>query len=58
MELLLGGTGSRKTIALRDKISFFCGVMNVLCCALLLGFNPTWSVPFLPPLVALLSYPP
>ncbi|GAA5925369.1 glycerophosphocholine acyltransferase [Sporobolomyces koalae] len=31
-----------KTVRLRDKISFFCGVMNVLISALLLGFRPTW----------------
>ncbi|KAM0754855.1 hypothetical protein T439DRAFT_321909 [Meredithblackwellia eburnea MCA 4105] len=31
-----------KTVRLRDKISFFCGVMNVLFSALLLGFAPTW----------------
>ncbi|CEQ39624.1 SPOSA6832_01159, partial [Sporobolomyces salmonicolor] len=33
---------SRKTVRLRDKISFLCGVMNVLISALLLGFEPTW----------------
>ncbi|GAA5880397.1 hypothetical protein JCM16303_003927 [Sporobolomyces ruberrimus] len=31
-----------KTVRLRDKISFLCGVMNVLVSALLLGFRPTW----------------
>ncbi|GAA6064173.1 hypothetical protein JCM10212_003054 [Sporobolomyces blumeae] len=31
-----------KTVRLRDKISFLCGVMNVLFSALLLGFAPTW----------------
>ncbi|ORY81805.1 hypothetical protein BCR35DRAFT_303964 [Leucosporidium creatinivorum] len=31
-----------KTVRLRDKISFFFGVMNVLCSALLLGFAPTY----------------
>ncbi|GAA6053798.1 hypothetical protein JCM3770_003041 [Rhodotorula araucariae] len=31
-----------KTVRLRDKISFLCGVMNVLATALLLGFHPTW----------------
>lgn len=31
-----------KTVRLRDKISFFCGVMNVLGTALLLGFKPSW----------------
>ncbi|GAA5950288.1 hypothetical protein JCM21900_001103 [Sporobolomyces salmonicolor] len=31
-----------KTVRLRDKISFLCGVMNVLISALLLGFEPTW----------------
>ncbi|BGP16279.1 hypothetical protein JCM10213_007724 [Rhodosporidiobolus nylandii] len=31
-----------KTVRLRDKISFLCGVMNVLVSALLLGFHPTW----------------
>ncbi|GAA6013892.1 hypothetical protein JCM10207_008225 [Rhodosporidiobolus poonsookiae] len=31
-----------KTVRLRDKISFLCGVMNVLSTALLLGFEPTW----------------
>ncbi|GAA5856791.1 hypothetical protein JCM8547_008846 [Rhodosporidiobolus lusitaniae] len=31
-----------KTVRLRDKISFLCGVMNVLITALLLGFEPTW----------------
>ncbi|GAA5982742.1 hypothetical protein JCM5350_006233 [Sporobolomyces pararoseus] len=31
-----------KTVRLRDKISFLCGVMNVLVSALLLGFQPTW----------------
>ncbi|GAA5820310.1 hypothetical protein JCM11251_005567 [Rhodosporidiobolus azoricus] len=31
-----------KTVRLRDKISFVCGVMNVLISALLLGFHPTW----------------
>ncbi|GAA5935340.1 hypothetical protein JCM3775_006246 [Rhodotorula graminis] len=31
-----------KTVRLRDKISFLCGVMNVLFSALLLGFHPTW----------------
>ncbi|GAA6034046.1 hypothetical protein JCM8097_000665 [Rhodosporidiobolus ruineniae] len=31
-----------KTVRLRDKISFLCGVMNVLISALLLGFYPTW----------------
>ncbi|KDE08942.1 hypothetical protein, variant [Microbotryum lychnidis-dioicae p1A1 Lamole] len=31
-----------KTVRLRDKISFFSGVMNVLISALLLGFEPTW----------------
>lgn len=31
---------------LRDKISFFFGVMNVLTSALLLGFAPTWIPAF------------
>ncbi|GJN90496.1 hypothetical protein Rhopal_003507-T1 [Rhodotorula paludigena] len=31
-----------KTVRLRDKISFLCGVMNVLVSALLLGFHPSW----------------
>ncbi|BGO91426.1 hypothetical protein NBRC10512v2_003696 [Rhodotorula toruloides] len=31
-----------KTVRLRDKISFVCGVMNVLVSSLLLGFEPTW----------------
>ncbi|KAL8287418.1 hypothetical protein RQP46_003276 [Phenoliferia psychrophenolica] len=34
-----------KTVRLRDKISFFFGVMNVLVSALLLGFAPDW-IPF------------
>lgn len=35
----------RKTVRLRDKISFFFGVMNVLVSALLIGFYPTWVSP-------------
>ncbi|KAI5477752.1 protein of DUF2838 family [Pseudohyphozyma bogoriensis] len=31
-----------KTVRMRDKISFFLGVMNVLTTALLLGFRPEW----------------
>lgn len=31
-----------KTVRLRDKVSFFIGVHNVLGTALILGFAPTW----------------
>lgn len=34
-----------KTVRLRDKVSFFYGVHNVLVSAILLGFYPTW-IPF------------
>ncbi|KAK4701866.1 hypothetical protein P7C70_g4364, partial [Phenoliferia sp. Uapishka_3] len=45
MKILSVKWEEEKNVTLREKLSFFCGVMNVLVSALLLGFAPDW-IPF------------